>query len=99
MRLPLLNRQANPGTFNREQATGNLIPNILLPETLWKRLQIAQFRDRLGPMLSRFWVALVLVNAIPAQNMPPTRPSIRGVFPHGAQRGTEVEITLRGKNL
>src|SRR5260221_212007 len=34
-----------------------------------------------------------------AQNMPPTRPSIRGLFPHGAERGTEVEISIRGKNF
>jgi hypothetical protein len=33
------------------------------------------------------------------QPLPPTRPGISGVFPHGAQRGTEVEITIRGTNL
>ena len=31
--------------------------------------------------------------------MPPTRPAVRGVFPHGAQRGTDIEITIRGTNL
>jgi hypothetical protein len=40
-----------------------------------------------------------LSGVIFAQNMPPTRPSVRGVFPHGAQRGTDVEIAIRGKNL
>jgi hypothetical protein len=34
-----------------------------------------------------------------AQNIPPTRPSVRSLFPHGAQRGTDVEITIRGKNF
>src|SRR5436190_22810568 len=33
------------------------------------------------------------------QSMPATRPSVRGLFPHGAQRGTDAEITIRGKNL
>src|SRR5262245_29968750 len=40
-----------------------------------------------------------LLSCLVAQNMPPTRPAIRGVFPHGAERGTDVEITLRGRNL
>src|ERR1041384_4530755 len=46
---------------------------------------------------------VLLLATLPAmvcsQNMPPTRPSIRGLFPHGAARGSDVEITIRGKNL
>ena len=42
---------------------------------------------------------LALPAADAAQNIPPTRPSVRSLFPHGAQRGTDVEITIRGKNL
>src|SRR5499426_2869710 len=34
-----------------------------------------------------------------AQHMPPTRPEIRGIFPHGGQRGTNVRITIRGSHL
>ena len=35
---------------------------------------------------------LGLSGVIFGQGMPPTRPSVRGLFPHGAQRGTDVEI-------
>lgn len=34
-----------------------------------------------------------------AQQMPPIRPAIRGISPHGGQRGTDVEITIQGSNL
>ena len=34
-----------------------------------------------------------------AQQMPPTRPDIRGISPHGAQRGTNVDVVIRGSNL
>src|SRR4051794_4399770 len=34
-----------------------------------------------------------------AQQIPPTRPDIRGIFPHGGQRGTDVEVTIRGSHL
>jgi hypothetical protein len=33
--------------------------------------------------------------ALSAQSMPPTQPIVRGLFPHGAQRGADVEITVR----
>jgi hypothetical protein len=36
---------------------------------------------------------------VAAQNTPPTRPAVRSLFPHGAQRGTDVEVTIRGKNF
>src|SRR5438876_2267474 len=43
---------------------------------------------------------LSLVSALlAAQQMPPTRPEIRGIFPHGGQRGTDVKITIRGSHL
>ncbi len=31
--------------------------------------------------------------------MPPIRPEIRGVFPHGGQGGTDLDITISGTNL
>src|SRR5262249_34317886 len=34
-----------------------------------------------------------------AQQMPPTRPDIRGITPHGAQRGTDVDVVISGRNL
>jgi hypothetical protein len=34
-----------------------------------------------------------------APKIPPTRPEILGVFPHGGQRGTDVDLLIRGKNL
>src|SRR5882672_2397335 len=42
---------------------------------------------------------LALPGVVFGQSMPPTRPAVRGLFPHGAERGTDVEITIRGKNL
>jgi hypothetical protein len=33
------------------------------------------------------------------QQLPKVRPSISGLFPHGGQRGTDVEITIRGNHL
>src|SRR5262249_6954057 len=34
-----------------------------------------------------------------APAIPPMRPDIQGVFPRGGQRGTDVELVIRGKNL
>src|SRR6266704_1438720 len=34
-----------------------------------------------------------------AQQMPPTRPDIRGITPHGGQRGTDVNVMIQGRNL
>jgi hypothetical protein len=54
-------------------------------------------------MILRMRVAVPVLMGVAAllrgQNIPPTRPGIRGLFPHGAERGTEVEITIRGRNL
>ncbi len=40
----------------------------------------------------------VVALAAPPQ-VPPIRPEILGTLPHGAQRGAQVEITIRGRNL
>jgi hypothetical protein len=37
--------------------------------------------------------------AVAEVNVPPIWPQIQGVFPRGAQRGTEVPITISGRNL
>lgn len=47
----------------------------------------------------RILVWLVLAVPLVAQELPPTRPSITGVFPHGAQAGADADITIRGSNL
>jgi hypothetical protein len=44
------------------------------------------------------WTALAGL-AFGAPNMPPIRPEVLGVFPHGGQRGTDVDLLIRGKNL
>ncbi len=45
-------------------------------------------------------LASVLVPAsLQGQKVPLTRPQIRGIFPHGAQRGTDVDVTIRGSDL
>src|SRR6266568_2102614 len=44
------------------------------------------------------WMALA-APAFGAPKMPPIRPEVLGVFPHGGQRGTDVELLIRGKNL
>jgi hypothetical protein len=48
-------------------------------------------------------ISLLLSSAfaspLDAQQLPAIRPKVNGVFPHGAQRGTDVEITIRGSNL
>ena len=44
-------------------------------------------------------VLALLPALVHGQNMPPTRPQIRGIFPHGAQRGTDVDVTIRGSDF
>ncbi len=34
-----------------------------------------------------------------APKVPAIRPQVQGVFPHGAQRGTQVEVSIKGKDL
>jgi len=51
-------------------------------------------------MHARMFLPLSLLPALLlAQSIPPTRPEIRGIFPHGGERGTDFEITIRGANL
>jgi hypothetical protein len=38
-------------------------------------------------------------SAFGAPKIPPIRPEVLGVFPHGGQRGTDVELLIRGRNL
>jgi hypothetical protein len=50
----------------------------------------------------RYWVSwtLLVLPALQAEpKIPPTRPAVQGVFPHGAQRGTDLDVTIRGVNL
>src|SRR6266851_5250104 len=50
--------------------------------------------------MHRSLVCLALATlAFGAPKIPPTRPEIQGVFPHGGQRGTDVDLLIRGKNL
>jgi len=44
------------------------------------------------------WIGLVVPLAAQSP-VPPIWPQIQGTFPHGAQRGTTVEIQLTGRNL
>src|SRR5437867_6249459 len=44
------------------------------------------------------WMALA-ASAFGAPKIPPIRPEVLGVFPHGGQRGTDVDLLIRGKNL
>ena len=53
-------------------------------------------------MLARFAVGWALLTgaAIFAEvKVPPIHPQITGTFPRGGQRGTEVQVTLQGRNL
>ena len=43
------------------------------------------------------WVLASVVAAAP--KVPAIRPQVQGVFPHGAQRGTQVEVSIKGKDL
>ncbi len=48
------------------------------------------------------WIVCILaaLPAFPADSkIPLIRPQVQGVFPRGAQRGTEAEVTIRGKEL
>jgi hypothetical protein len=49
---------------------------------------------RLGACL-----ALAIAVSPGAPKIPPTRPEVQGVFPHGGQRGAAVDVLIRGKNL
>jgi Bacterial pre-peptidase C-terminal domain len=43
---------------------------------------------------------LLLASVLPAApKIPAIRPQVQGVFPHGAQRGTQVEVAIKGKDL
>jgi hypothetical protein len=44
------------------------------------------------------WMALA-VSALGAPKLPPIRPEVQGVLPHGGQRGTDVDLVIRGENL
>jgi len=51
-------------------------------------------------LMARISLVLAMVPALLlGQKVPLTRPEIRGIFPHGAQRGTDVEVTLRGSDF
>jgi hypothetical protein len=41
----------------------------------------------------------MLPSLLQGQKVPPTRPQIRGIFPHGAQRGTDVDVAIRGSDF
>jgi hypothetical protein len=43
--------------------------------------------------------ALAATLGLAAPEMSPTRPQVLGVLPHGGQRGTDVELLIKGKNL
>lgn len=51
----------------------------------------------------RSWMVWILIVAPALQGAskipPPTRPQVQGVFPRGAQRGTQVEVAIRGRDL
>ena len=54
------------------------------------------------PMISSSRLLLVAAAAIPLvaqQAVPPIWPQIQGIFPGGGQRGTEVAVSLKGRNL
>ena len=44
-------------------------------------------------------VVAMLPALLQGQKVPPTRPQIRGIFPHGAQRGTDVDVSIRGSDF
>src|SRR3981081_4036574 len=44
-------------------------------------------------------LALATSLSLGAPEIPPTRPQVLGVLPHGGQRGTDVELLIKGKNL
>ena len=58
-------------------------------------------RDILAQKMWRFAVLapVALIFAQAAPRIPPIRPEVQGVFPHGGQRGTDVDLTIRGRNF
>jgi hypothetical protein len=53
-------------------------------------------------MISRVILGFILLFktvALAESQVPPINPSITGTFPHGGQRGQEIEVTLQGRNL
>lgn len=51
-------------------------------------------------MFRRSLLILVALPAMAADSKrPPMRPQVQGVYPHGGQRGTSVEVTIRGREL
>jgi pre-peptidase len=45
------------------------------------------------------WLLLLAQVLSAAPKVPAIRPQVQGVFPHGARRGTEVEVDIKGKDL
>jgi hypothetical protein len=45
------------------------------------------------------WVLLAGALALAEVKVPPINPQINGTFPRGGQRGTDVQITIQGRNL
>jgi len=45
------------------------------------------------------WILCALPAFTADPKIPSIRPAIQGVFPRGAQRGTEVEVAIRGRDL
>lgn len=45
------------------------------------------------------WALLIGVPGFAETKVPPLNPQITGTFPRGGQRGTDVEITISGRNL
>src|SRR5215472_11949957 len=51
--------------------------------------------------MQRFAACLALAAAMTqaAPKLPPTRPEVLGVLPHGGQIGADVVLTIKGRNL
>lgn len=45
------------------------------------------------------WGLLLVAQALAQTKIPPVWPQVQGTFPRGGQRGTEVQVTLKGRNL
>lgn len=53
-------------------------------------------------MIARVILGFILLfetAALAETPVPPINPSITGTFPHGGQRGQDIEVTLQGRNL
>src|SRR5262245_52250228 len=60
----------------------------------------SQLRALLGRGLRRSLTWFLLAGLLPAApKVPAIRPQVQGMFPHGARRGTEVEVAIKGKDL